>query len=63
MQVVIGQQEQRWLVDLLDGRIRELYSEIRRCKEHAYQDELKEERHALEALLGRLRQSECDAVT
>ena len=62
MLVNIGPDEQRWLVDLLEGRIRDLYSEIRRCKEHNYQDELKEERNALALILNRLRQSECEVA-
>jgi len=54
MNLELNEQERHLLVEVLDSRTKELHSEIRRCMDHIYKEDLKKKLECYEGLLERL---------
>jgi hypothetical protein len=62
MQITITDEQQRMLVNLVEGRIRELHPTIRRSRVSSCTDSLKQDLEAFEALLRTLSQPKGEPV-
>ena len=55
--------ERHLLIELVEARIGELGPEIHRSRSSSYHDRLREERHAYQRLMHRLRESSYDVTS
>lgn len=52
--------QKQLLTELVDGRVREIRTEIRRARDSRYRDELVEQMHDVEQVMHQLHESEWD---
>lgn len=62
MYVVINRHQHRLLTELVENRIGELHSEIRRSRDYKFTEGLKQNLESFEKLLHQLHESECDVT-
>jgi len=60
MYINLERDEQRFLLELLESRSRELHPEIRRTRIHPFREELKKELALVQRLIHNLHEAECD---
>ena len=60
MYVYMERDEHRWLVKTVERRLRDLHGDIDGSQTKGHIDELREEQNALQRLLDRLHEAECD---
>ncbi len=56
----LDSEQHRLLMGLVDARVREIPSEIRRCRDYRFHDELKHDLEVMRNLLQRLHEAEYD---
>jgi len=62
MFVEIDRTDRTLLIELVEGRLRELGPEIRRCANSGYQQTLQDKKGALQHILHRLHEAEWDVT-
>lgn len=62
MYLEMSHDEKKLIVELVDQRLGEIGSEIRRSRDHVFRDRLKDDKATLQKILRHLRESEWDAT-